>query len=218
MPKKLIEAASKWIIAGRPPSSRWSRSSAFALSGRRSRPRCRRGSSSGNGRIEGKLVDVAAKEPLRVKEILVDEGALVSRSSAGALDTITLDAELAEAKAAVAAAQERLAVAQASIVKQKSEIELAEIEVERSKNLVAGGRRLAAGARRPHDAGSRPPRRPWPRPRRCCGPPAQVDVAKANAATIQTRIDDATLKSPVTAGCCTAWPSRARCSPPAARR
>ena len=29
---------------------------------------------SGNGRIEGKLVDVSAREPLRVKEILVDEG------------------------------------------------------------------------------------------------------------------------------------------------
>ena len=35
------------------------------------------GIASGNGRIEAKLVDVAAKEPLRVKEILVDEGALV---------------------------------------------------------------------------------------------------------------------------------------------
>ena len=33
---------------------------------------------AGNGRIEAKLVDVAAKEPLRVKEILVDEGALVN--------------------------------------------------------------------------------------------------------------------------------------------
>ena len=33
------------------------------------------GIASGNGRLEAKLVDVAAKEPLRVREILVDEGA-----------------------------------------------------------------------------------------------------------------------------------------------
>ena len=32
---------------------------------------------SGNGRLEAKLVDVAAKEPLKVKEVLVEEGALV---------------------------------------------------------------------------------------------------------------------------------------------
>ena len=33
---------------------------------------------AGNGRLEGKLVDVAAKEPLRVKEVLVEEGAVVT--------------------------------------------------------------------------------------------------------------------------------------------
>jgi HlyD family secretion protein len=46
----------------------------------------------------------------------------------------------------------------------------------------------------------------------------QVEVARKNAATIQTRIDDATLRSPVTGGCCTGWPSRARCWRRAARR
>lgn len=35
------------------------------------------GIASGNGRLEAKLVDASAKEPLRVKEILVDEGSLV---------------------------------------------------------------------------------------------------------------------------------------------
>ena len=62
------------------------------------------GIASGNGRIEAKLVDVAAKEPLRVKEILVDEGALVEPNQVLVrLDTATLEAELAEAKANVAA-------------------------------------------------------------------------------------------------------------------
>ncbi|MEG9435444.1 hypothetical protein JAO29_04605 [Edaphobacter sp. HDX4] len=34
---------------------------------------------SGNGRIEAKLSDASAKEPLRVKKVLVDEGDLVDR-------------------------------------------------------------------------------------------------------------------------------------------
>src|SRR4029078_5924763 len=76
------------------------------------------GIASGNGRIEGKLVDVAAKEPLRVKDILVDEGALVKPGQVLAhLDTVTLDSQLAEANAAVQAAEEKLAVARANIVK-----------------------------------------------------------------------------------------------------
>ena len=113
---------------------------------------------SGNGRIEGKLVDVAAKEPLRVEG---DPG-LKGRPGqtgrgAGQLDTVTLASELAEANASVQAAQERLAVARASITKQKSEIALASTEVNRSNNLVKEG----AGSQReldvqPDQAGHHP--------------------------------------------------------------
>src|SRR6476659_6309365 len=67
---------------------------------------------SGNGRLEAKLVDVSAKEPLRVKTVLVNEGDDVKPGQVLAqLDTSTLESQLAEAKAAVAAAQERLALA-----------------------------------------------------------------------------------------------------------
>ena len=153
---------------------------------------------SGNGRLEGKLLDVAAKEPLRVKEILVDEGALVKPGQVLVkLDTVTLEGELAEANANVAAAIERLAVANASIVKQKSEIQLAAVEVERSENLVKEG----AGSQRESDV----------RKTRLSTTKAtlgeteamlntakqEVEVARAAVATIQTRIDDATLTSPV---------------------
>lgn len=154
---------------------------------------------SGNGRIEAKLVDVAAKEPLRVKQILVNEGDLVKPGQVLVqLDTSTLEASLAEANANVAAAQERLAVAEASIVKQKSEIALASIEVERAKRLVAQG----AGSQRELDV----------RASQLATTKAtlaeaeamlktsteQIEVARANAATVQTRIADATLKSPAT--------------------
>jgi HlyD family secretion protein len=157
------------------------------------------GIASGNGRLEANLVDVAAKEPLRVKEILVDEGTLVTPGQVLArLDTMTLEAELDAAKASVAAAQERLAVANASITKQKSEIDLADTEVRRSEKLVQEG----AGSQRELDV-----RRTKLETTSATLAEAnamlqtakqQVEVAQANAAVIQTRIDDATLKSPVT--------------------
>jgi HlyD family secretion protein len=154
---------------------------------------------SGNGRIEAKLVDVVAKEPLRVKQIFVDEGALVRPGEVVVqLDTTTLDASLAEAEASVAAAQEKVAVAKASIVTQQAEIKLAQTEVKRSQRLVREG----AGSQRELDV-----RRTKVETTKAGLEEAQatlktaqqqVEVARANAATIQTRINDATLRSPVT--------------------
>ena len=156
------------------------------------------GIASGNGRLEGTLVDVAAKEPLRVKEVLVAEGAVVKPGEVVArLDTTTLDSQLEEAKAAVVLAEERLDVAKASISKQTSEVKLAGVEADRSRRLVADG----AGSQRELDvrktkvetskatlaevvAGLQTAKQ-------------NVEVARAQVVTIQTRIDDATLRSPV---------------------
>ncbi len=156
------------------------------------------GIASGNGRLQGTLVDVAAKEPLRVKEVLVEEGAIVKPGDVVVrLDTTTLESQLEEAKASVVLAQERLAVAKASITKQKSEVKLADVEAARSTRLVADG----AGSQRELDvrktqvettkatlaevvAGLKTANQ-------------NVEVAQATVATIQTRIDDATLRSPV---------------------
>jgi HlyD family secretion protein len=157
-----------------------------------------KGIASGNGRIEAKLVDVAAKEALRVKEIRVDEGALVRPGEVlVVLDTATLEAQLAEAKLAVATTQEKLAVALAAITRRKAEIELAKIEVDRSQRLVA----QRAGSQRDLDV------RRMALKTTTAGLQEEeaklrtiqeeVKVAQANVATIQTRIDDATLKSPV---------------------
>jgi HlyD family secretion protein len=157
-----------------------------------------KGIASGNGRIEAKLADVSAKEPLRVKEILVEEGDLTQPGQVLVrLDTVTLDAELTEANAKVAAANERLAVAQAAITKSKSQIQLAKIEQERSRKLVEEN----AGSQREYDI-----RKTAVQTTSATLAEAEaqlqtatqeVQVAQANAATIQTRIDDATLKSPV---------------------
>ena len=156
------------------------------------------GIASGNGRIEAKLVDVSAREALRVKEVLANEGDLVEPGQIVVrMDTVTLDAELAEAYAAVAAAEERIAVVSANIRREKSRIDLAAIEVERSRNLVAE----RAGSQRELDvrttalettkAGLRAEEAQLQAAQQ------EVKVAQANGVTIQTRINDAVLTSPV---------------------
>lgn len=115
-----------------------------------------KGIASGNGRIESKLVDVAAKEPLRIKEILAKEGDLVEPNQVLVLmDTSTLESELTEAKA---------------------KVELAKIEVDRTAKLLAEN----AASQREYDTRK-----------------TLLETSQANVATLQTRIDDATLKSPV---------------------
>jgi HlyD family secretion protein len=158
-----------------------------------------KGIASGNGRIEAKLVDVAAKEVLRVKEILVDEGDLVRPGEVVVrLDTSTLEAQLGEAQLNVLATKQKEAVSKATIARRQSEIGLAKIEVKRSTALVAeraGSQRdldirrtalqvTTAGLQEEHA--------------KLRTTEQEVKVAQANVATIQTRIDDATLKSPVT--------------------
>jgi HlyD family secretion protein len=157
-----------------------------------------KGIASGNGRIEAKLVDVAAKEALRVKEIRVEEGALVHPGEVlVVLDTSTLESQLAEAKLNVAATQEKEAVAKATILRSKAQINLAKIEVERSRKLVAqraGSQReldVRTAALQTTSAGLQEEEA------KLRTILQEVNVTQANVATIQTRIDDATLKSPV---------------------
>jgi HlyD family secretion protein len=156
------------------------------------------GIASGNGRVEAKLVDIAPKEALRVKEIRFEEGDLVKPGDIVVLmDTNTLTSQLEEAKLNVVATQEKEAVARATIERSKAQIELAKVEVNRSKSLVA----QRAGSQRELDvrnttlkttsAGLREEEAKLRTIQQ------EVSVAKAQVATIQTRIDDATLKSPV---------------------
>jgi HlyD family secretion protein len=157
-----------------------------------------KGIASGNGRLEAKLVDVSTKEALRVKKILVDEGDLVEPNQVLVqMDTVTLDAELAQAKANIAAAQERLAIVNAAITRVKSEIELAQLEVKRTKALLEEN----AGTQREYDV-----RRTTlqtttaslaEEEAKLQTAKEEVKVAQENAAVILTRINDATLESPV---------------------
>src|SRR4051812_47401415 len=152
----------------------------------------------GNGRIESKSVDIAAKLPFRVKEVLVAAGDLVKPGQVVVrMDTLTLDAELAEAEASLAGAREQLAVARASIVKRQSEIELAKIEKARSGRLVAE----RAGSQRELDVRTMNLKATTAglgeETAKLAVATEQVDVARANVAKAQSRIDDAILTSPV---------------------
>jgi HlyD family secretion protein len=156
------------------------------------------GIASGNGRIEAKLVDIAAKEALRVAEISVQEGDLVKPGQVVAqMDTNTLKAQLEEAKLNVVANREKEAVANATIARSKAQIDLARVEVARSKSLVA----QRAGSQRELDVRNTMMKTTTAalqeEEAKLRTIQQQVAVAQAQAATIQTRIDDATLKSPI---------------------
>ena len=154
---------------------------------------------SGNGRIEAQLVDASAKEPLRVKEILVDEGDLVKPGQVLArLDTVTLEAELAKDKAGVLAAREELAAANSAIVRQQSEIRLAQIELERSRKLLAANatsEREFEARRTTLETTSASLAQVQARAQSA---EQQIAVAQANVTKTETRIQDATLISPIT--------------------
>jgi HlyD family secretion protein len=157
-----------------------------------------KGIASGNGRIESKEVDVAAKLPLRVKDVLVREGDLVKPGQVVAhMDTITLEAERAEAEAALATAREQLTVARAGIVKQKADIQLAKIQKKRSRRLVA----QRAGSQSQLDVRTAAVKTTSAGLTEAQGKldvaTKEVDVAVKKVAVVQSRINDATLTSPV---------------------
>lgn len=157
-----------------------------------------KGFASGNGRIEAKLVDAVAKDALRVKEIFVDEGDLVKPGQVLVrLDTATFDSQLNEAKLSVATAQERVATANFAVVRQKSLLENAKLEFDRTRKLVEAN----ALSQQEYDARNTSLQTNTAalaeEEAKLRTAKQEVEVAQANVETIQTHIDDATLKSPV---------------------
>jgi HlyD family secretion protein len=199
------------------------------------------GIASGNGRIEAKLSDASAKEPLRVKEVLVDEGDLVKPGQVLVqLDTVTIEAEQAKNEAAVATAREQFAAAKAAIAganadiaaanadivaanaaveRQQSEIQLSQTEADRQRRMLAENAtsqamfdtrqtaletskatlksiqaqtdavRARAGAAQARAATAQS---------QADAAQRQIQVAQAQVEVTKTRIQDATLISPIT--------------------
>lgn len=75
----------------------------------------------GNGRIEAVEIDISAKTPGRIKDILVDEGDYVHKGQIVAhMDTDVLQAQRAEAEAQLAQARNAIAIAQSQVAQQES--------------------------------------------------------------------------------------------------
>ena len=106
----------------------------------------------GNGRIEATEVDVAAKAPGRVDEILVNEGDFVTQDSVVArMDVKALQAQLAQAQAEVANAMSAretaralvaqrhadVAMAEATLIQRRAELDVARSTAARSRALLA---------------------------------------------------------------------------------
>ncbi|MFZ3483351.1 HlyD family secretion protein [Sphingomonas sp. 3-13AW] len=100
---------------------------------------------SGNGRIEAVEVDISAKMPGRIRDILVNEGQFVKAGQTVAImDTDGLNAQLAEARAQLAQAANAVRITETQVVQRESDRAFAEATVlQRAAELNAARKRLA---------------------------------------------------------------------------
>jgi HlyD family secretion protein len=92
----------------------------------------------GNGRIESIRVDIAAKYGGRIKEVLAQEGDLVTEGQVVArMVTDELQAELAKDKSKLAESREAAHEVETEITRRESELKLAEAEYNRSRTLLS---------------------------------------------------------------------------------
>lgn len=104
-----------------------------------------KGFASGNGRIEAVEIDIAAKNPGRVEEVLVDEGDFVTSGQILArMDTAALEAQKREAAALLRQAENAIEAARSQVAQRQSEKAAARATVaQRQAELDAAKRRLA---------------------------------------------------------------------------
>ncbi len=105
-----------------------------------SQPALPPGFAGSNGRLEAKQIDIAAKYPGRIKEVLNDEGDTVNPGQIVArMDTDPLEAQLRHANAQIREAQDNRRTAIAEVAVKQSELDYARKEYNRSKELVVRG-------------------------------------------------------------------------------
>jgi HlyD family secretion protein len=91
----------------------------------------------GNGRIEAVQVDVATKYAGRVQDVLAYEGDMVEKGQLLVrMDTLELEAALAQAQAHLAEAEQAIAQSEAILLERESELRLAESNLARSAKLL----------------------------------------------------------------------------------
>lgn len=102
------------------------------------------GIASANGRIEATEIDIAAKTPGRLKEVMVDEGDFVTAGQILArMDTEVLEAQLREAQAQVRRATIAIDTARSQVVQRRAEKQAATAVIaQRNAELDAAQKRF----------------------------------------------------------------------------
>lgn len=156
------------------------------------------GISMGNGRLESTEVQIAAKIPGRLAEVLVDEGDRVTKGQLLArMDTRTLEASRNQAEAEVLRARQTLAANEANVQLRQSEKLLASQELKRFRQLAqrgfASGQQLDQQQARFDTSNAA-----------VVAAQAQVSAAKAaigaaqaQVAQLTSEIDDSSLRAPI---------------------
>ncbi len=90
----------------------------------------------GNGRLEARQIDIAAKHSGRVLEIAVVEGDLVTAGATLAvMETDELDAQIARAEAEADLARDAMEEARTVVLQRANELNLAEHELARARSI-----------------------------------------------------------------------------------
>jgi HlyD family secretion protein len=158
------------------------------------------GFAGGNGRLEARQVDVAAKYAGRLKTVLADEGDTVEAGQVVAtIDTEPLEAQLRSSEAKIREAQDNLRSAKADVRAKQAEWVYADKQAKRSKGLVKGGAVseqeaevdvAKADATRADLEGARA---------QAVRAQAAIDAQTAESERLKAEIADNTLKAPVRA-------------------
>ncbi|PKA45523.1 HlyD family efflux transporter periplasmic adaptor subunit (plasmid) [Rhizobium sullae] len=153
--------------------------------------------SMSNGRIEAQQVLISAKFAGRLAQVLVNEGEIVDAGAPIArIDTADLDAQLAGARAQIRRSETSEIEAAASIAQRESELTLARQELERALAMskTGSGTMQQLDLRRSQlhvaEAANRAARASQDEAQ------AATEAARAEAARIQSLLDDAVLKAP----------------------
>jgi len=151
-----------------------------------------------NGRLEATEVQIASKSAGRLAQVLVHEGDKVSAGQLLArMDTRTLEAQLRQAQAGVAGARQNVAVAQDNVQLRQTEQRLAAQELKRARLMFERGyysAQLFDQQQARFDTSGAAVRSSMAQVQAL---EAAIGEALAQAASLQSEIDDNSLRAPI---------------------
>ena len=156
------------------------------------------GIAKSNGRLEAEQTQITTKLAGRIAVVLVKEGDMVHAGQVLArMDTSTLEAELAAAKAEVAVAEHKKAQAAAQIVQQQANLVFAKQQLTRATILYHQGFGTGEKLDQQTDQVKSTQATLDTAVAGLAAAKASIAAAQSVAATIQSNIDDSTLVAPI---------------------